>query len=345
MMPPFSASQRGRTPTWLVAVAGLALAALLLVVVFRGSQPGTPTVSADHLDPSATTADPAPLMPPESIASFRAVLAPPESESAQSEAGEGASQKQALTREAALAWLDTASRQRTGLPAAEIPEVLAALAADRPDHLTPGYWQHLYNSALNALRAPSSDDRHHVAALLDLLLDHAAAHPDRVIRLYALQHIGILWLTDDLDQEQSLRTLTLVRALAAQPEGEVSGTALALLDRWSARLGEAPIELARALAADSARAIDVRVSALLAAGTAPDTISLARDLAADRTQPIILRKASLALLGQHGTAADLPLLEQTAAESSRLAQAALPASEALAHRLEHPHRPAPVPYQ
>lgn len=344
MTPPSFPSKGRCKPTWLVAVAGLGLAVLLLAIVIRGIQPGTSSSADGHSQaPSATTTDPAPLMPPESIASFRAALAPPES--AQSEAGEGASQKQALTREAALAWLDTASRQRTGLPAAEIPEVLAALAADRPDHLTPSYWQHLYNSALNALRTPSSDDRRHIPALLDLLLDHAAAHPDRVIRLYALQHIGILWLADDLNEEQSLRTLTLVRALAAQPEGEVSGTALALLDRWSARLGEAPADLARAIAADSARAIDVRVSALLAAGTAPDTISLARDLAADRTQPIILRKASLALLGQHGTAADLPLLEQTAAESPRLAQAALPASEALAHRLEHPHRPAPVPYR
>ena len=39
-------------------------------------------------------------------------------------------EKEALTREAALAWLDTASRQRTGLPAAEVSEVFAALAID-----------------------------------------------------------------------------------------------------------------------------------------------------------------------------------------------------------------------
>lgn len=249
-----------------------------------------------------------------------------------------------LTREAAIAWLDQQARQRQPL-ASEASSVLLDMLrrAEGHPHWSPGYRQHIFNSACNALRAnPPAETP---AALARILLAHATSHPDRILRLYALQHIDSLRKSGHLESPLAGEIHATLQQIAAAPESNIAGTAIHLLAEWDGPAAAAPpaiLKLAAHTAADRSRPVDVRVSAIHTAG--PAALDTARTIAADPTEPVILRKAAIARIGHDGISADLDTLRTLRAESSRLAQAADPAIHHLQSRLRNPAKPAPVPY-
>lgn len=247
-----------------------------------------------------------------------------------------------LTRETAVAWLDRITREHRPLPAEAEAPLLGMLASDGHPDWSAGYRQQIFNSACNALRADSGTCGE---SFVRILLAHATAHPDRVLRLYALQHIDLLRRDGELEGALADEIHRSLQVLAADPESDVAGTAILLLAGWeghSAEASPAVLELAVATAGDASRPVDIRVSALHSAG--PAVLDTARAIAVNTAEPVILRKAAIARIGRHGGATDLPVLADLRAESTRLAQAADPAIEALRKRLRNPAAPAPIPY-
>jgi hypothetical protein len=250
-----------------------------------------------------------------------------------------------LTREAAIAWLDQHARQRSPLPADAGTTLLGLLRDGRghPDW-TSGYRQHLFNSACNALRVNPSEES--AKALASILHDHALTHPDRVLRLYALQHIDSLRKSGHLHSPLAEEIHATLLSLAASPESDVTGTVVHLLAEWDGPAAGAPpaiLELAAHTAADRSRPVDIRVSAIHTAG--PAALEAARAIAIDTSEPVILRKAAIARIGHDGGTSDLPTLQSLCAESFRLAQAAEPAIQRLQSRHQQAANPAPAPYQ
>ncbi len=308
-----------------LALAGTLVAAFAaLAVVWK-------TSSSRSAPPSGNDNPPGAVLPPEqdpSLATVRHVVAtggcPP-------------------TREAAIAWLDQQSRHRRPL-AADAESFLLDMLRDGRGHpgWPPGYHRHLFNSACNALRVRPGDGGESLARILH---SHASSHPDRVLRLYALQHLDSLRKSGHLVGVPAEEIRATLESLAAEPDGDVAGTAILLLTEWDGAAGNAPpaiLELAAHTAADRTRPVDVRVSAIHSAG--PAALDAARAIAADPTEPVLLRKAAIARIGRHGGEGDLPALESLRGESSRLAQAAEPALGNLRQRLREPAAPAPVPY-
>ena len=247
-----------------------------------------------------------------------------------------------LNREAAVAWLDRITREHRPLPAEAEAKLLGMLASDGHPDWSAAYRQQIFNSACNALRADSGV---FTESFVRILLAHATAHPDRVLRLYALQHIDSLRRDGDLEGALADEIHRSLQVLAADPESDVAGTAILLLAGWedhAAAASPAVLELAVDTAADVSRPVDIRVSALHSAG--PRILDTARAIAVNTAEPAILRKAAIARIGRHGGATDLPVLADLRTESTRLAQAADPAIEALRMRLRNPNAPAPIPY-
>lgn len=207
------------------------------------------------------------------------------------------------------------------------------------------YRQHLFNSAFNALH------RSRIGEPFTLQLLHLSLHDtDRIMRLYALQHLGAQRRAGHLpDSPLSEKVRASLHEMAGAREEEVSGYAINLLVSWDgAEDGEdgepEPFlrDLALATAADASRPVDIRVTALHAAGSA--SLPLARTLATSAGEHVMLRKAAIARIGRHGTTEDLASLESLRTESSRLAQASGPALLNLRTRLQDPSASAPVPY-
>ncbi len=249
-----------------------------------------------------------------------------------------------LTREAAIAWLDRNARERSVLSAEAVTTLLDLLREGHGHSAwSSGYRQHLFNSACNALRAnPSGDSTESLARILH---DHTTRHPDRILRLYALQHIDSLRKSGHLTDPLATEIHTTIQSIAASPENDVAGTAILLLAEWDGPATDAPpavLELAAHTAADRSRPVDIRVSAIHTAGSA--ALETARAIAGDISEPILLRKAAIARIGRHGSAEDLDSLEALRTESARLAQAAGPAIGKLQSRLRNPATPAPIPY-
>jgi hypothetical protein len=245
-----------------------------------------------------------------------------------------------ITRPAAIAWLDRYARENAALPEAHSARVMKMIADGGHPSWEAAYRQHLFNSAFNALH------RCHIGESLTLRLLQLSLHdPDRTIRLYALQHIGAQRRAGHLpDGDLAEKVSASLRGLAVAREDEVSGYAIDLLVSWDGGEGGEPDpslrDLALATAADTSRAVDIRVTALHASGSA--SLPLARDLAARTEEHVMLRKAAIACIGKHGTDADFASLESLRAESARLAQAAEPALARL--RKGQQSAPAAIPY-
>ncbi len=185
------------------------------------------------------------------------------------------------------------------------------------------------------------------------LLEVLAKEDDKVLRLYALQHLGLHhpFLPEPLRTEVGL----CVHELALQPDAEVSGTAMVVLSDWNGNLGEgartlSPEEIGLGVTrilADPTRPTDVRISATHAAveGSYAGALPAARKIAADPAESTTLRKTAIHLIGQLGSERDKLLLDRCAKESGRLAQAANPALEGLAMRLSGHVPPRFTPFR
>jgi hypothetical protein len=246
-----------------------------------------------------------------------------------------------ITRPAAISWLDFHERRHLPLSANNVESVMALLRAGGHRSWESSYRQHLFNSAFNALQG--SD----IGSEFTLILrDLAVKDADPVMRLYALQHLGMQRRNGLLSGTLADEIHTLLETLARNSAEAVSGTAIQVLAAWDGTAGAendtATMALALATAADPSRPVDVRVTALHESG--PACLELARTLASDASSPVLLRKAAIAGIGRYGAAEDSVMLASFQAESSRIAQAVIPARKAIQDRLSNSFTPAPVPY-
>lgn len=244
------------------------------------------------------------------------------------------------TRELAVAWLDRQARRQLPLTADQENWLLERLSANGHASWDPEYRFLIFNSAFNVLHMGKRQED-----LSRLLQKLALEAPEKTMRLYALQHLGVQRSIGHLTGPVADEVRASLHTLAAQPGCSVAGTALTNLTLWDGpetAPDPALVALALKLAEDPACEVDVRVSALHTAGAA--SLPLARRLAPDTTQPMQLRKAAIARIGQHGVVADRAALETLIAENYRIAQAAEPALRTLEHRLSNPQAAAPIPF-
>lgn len=245
-----------------------------------------------------------------------------------------------ITRPIAIEWLD---RHASTFAAPRPPEVAAIFEMiTRGGHSSwdPGYRQHIFNSAFNTLHLTTT------AESLTRTLHHLAIHDaDRIMRLYAMQHLNAQRRVGHLpDGPLADEVHASLRKIAHGSEEECSGYAIQVLISWDGGEESDPSlqQLALATAADTARPVDIRVTALHAAG--PASLALARTLATRTEEHVMLRKAAIARIGELGTEADFPSLETLLRENSRIAQATEPALLAIRSRIANPDKPRPLPY-
>jgi len=246
--------------------------------------------------------------------------------------------------------LDTVAREHTGLDQEAAKLLLGKLGGGPPATMGVSTWHHFLNSALNALgttRGVSADE------IAQVLLPMVDGDSDKVVRLYALQHLGIHQprVSEPLRSQIGRRVLELAKA----PDEEVAGTAMALLEQWKGELGaevdsvstEVRGQMAAMTMADKSRPVDVRTSAVHMAvdGGYIEALVAAREIAENSEESTTLRKACIHLIGQLGSAHDQDLLNRCAKENTRMAQAANPALEAILARVAGRAGPAPTPYQ
>jgi hypothetical protein len=246
--------------------------------------------------------------------------------------------------------LDTAARLHSGLERGEVKTLLGHLGEGRPASLSAPAWQHFFNSACNALAATTGVGADAMAPMLFRVL---AEDRDKVMRLYALQHLGNLHpgAPEPVRSQIGRRVLEL----AGSTDDVVAGTAMDLLERWHGELGaeivpasaEVRAKMAVATMLDPRRAADVRSSAVHMAvdGGFLEALPAARQIATDPQEDVLLRKASIHLIGQLGVEADTELLTRCAKENLRLAQAADPALISLSDRLAGRIGPTMTPYE
>jgi hypothetical protein len=194
--------------------------------------------------------------------------------------------------------LDTAARLGKGVEP-ELAELLIGhLGGGVPKSMAASSWHHFFNSALNALGATPGVSREAVSKILMEIVDH---DDHKVLRLYALQHLGIYHpsLSEPLRSEVGRR----VAELAYRSTDEVSGTALQLVEQWKGELG-ADLEtvaladrsaVALRIITDATRPMDVRISAMQAAaeGGFGEALPAARTIAADPAERALLRKSAI----------------------------------------------------
>jgi hypothetical protein len=246
----------------------------------------------------------------------------------------------ARTREMAIVWLDRQAHGGKPLHTGQMEWLLEMLRHGGHPVWDAEFRFWIFNSAFNTLQNGCN-----ATVFAQLLMKLAHEDPHRTMRLYALQHIGLQRSAGRLTGELADGIEADLRVLAAAPDGEVAGTAIALLAEWGGENVPADIGIlahAVEIAADDSRPVDVRVTALHAA--AAQALPLARKLAGNSKQPVLLRKAAIGCIGIYGGETDFPALETLSGESSRLAQAADPAMNSIRRRLSNPDALAPVPF-
>ena len=244
-----------------------------------------------------------------------------------------------VTKPAAIAWLDAVARENAPLTGSEYEGVMEMIRSGGHSSWDSGFRLHLFNSAFNALQL-----RHPSGEFTGELLRLATRDADRTMRLYALQHLNLQRRTGRLpDGALADEVLAAVRGMSG--DHGVAGYAIEILATWDGGEDAEPtaeiLRIALATASDDSFPTDVRVTAIHAAGSAG--VPLARTIASDAGKHTMLRKAAIALIGRHGSSADLASLETIRSESARLAQAAEPAIARLRDRPDG--RGEPIPYQ
>lgn len=242
------------------------------------------------------------------------------------------------SRQLAIEWLDTRAREGQPLSYDQATWLLDTLGAGGHPTWESGYRQWFYNSAFNALHQSEEPQ-----LLTRLLAQLAEKDPDRTVRLYALQHIGTQRLAGRLSGVAAIEIHALLQKLL-DTDPAIGGTVIELLTGWEGeRAPNDPAACQRAVAMveDTTLGIDVRITAIHAAGS--EALPAARRLSTAPDQPVLLRKAAIACIGRHGSEVDTATLKKLSQESSRLAQAADPALAAIRHRLSPPNAQEPTP--
>lgn len=243
-------------------------------------------------------------------------------------------------RKFAIEWLD----EQTRLQIAPKPDQEAWLLSiiEKGGHrdwdIDTQLW--IFNNAFNYLHRGKEHE-----TLTKHLQQLALKHPHKSMRLYAVQHIELQRSNGNLKGFIADEILTTLQQLAQTTDSEVAGSALVALVNWdgpSTQPSHKLIVLANQLAGDTARSVDIRVTAIHAVGH--HTLALARTLATDLSQPVQVRKAAISCIGKHGSESDTTALQQLANENSRIAQAAEPALKTIRQRTANPNATEPVPF-
>jgi hypothetical protein len=234
-------------------------------------------------------------------------------------------------RKFAIEWLDEQTRLQIAPKPDQEKWLLSVIGkGGHPDwDIETQLW--IFNNAFNYLHLGKEHE-----ALTKHLQNLALKHPHKTMRLYALQHIDLQRSSGNLTSAIAEEVQTTLLELAQASESEVAGSALVALVNWNgpeSAPSEKLIQLANQLAADTARPVDIRVTAIHAVGH--HTLELARTLATDLTQPVLVRKAAIACIGKHGSESDTAALQQLAQENFRIAQAAEPALQSIRQSKSH----------
>jgi hypothetical protein len=244
------------------------------------------------------------------------------------------------TRAQSIVWLDQQTRTMQPLSPRQEAWMLDMLTAGGHPEWPKDFKFWVFNSAFNTLHlGPRQAD-------LSKLLANLAVHdPEKTMRLYALQHLEVQRTNGRLTGALADEIRSMLLRMVAAPNSEEAGLALRFLAEWDGLNAPAQSDIINQslrIAADNSRSVDIRVTAIHASGSA--ALDLARTMASDATQPVLVRKAAIALIGNHGGESDMANLQKLSAESSRLAQAADPATQAIRHRLSNTDVPALIPF-
>lgn len=244
------------------------------------------------------------------------------------------------TQAQAIFWLDQQARSNQPLSPRQEGWMLDMLMAGGHPQWPKDYKFWLFNSAFNTLHPSSRQED------LSRLLMHLAAHdPEQTMRLYAIQHLEVQRAAGRLAESLAKEVRSLFLEIAAKPNGQEAGLAIRCLSEWNGSESTPDpdvISQALAFASSQSHAVDVRVSALHAAGMA--ALPLARTLATDIKQPLLVRKSAISCIGEYGSAADESDLEKLSTESSRLAQASSPALSVIRNRQSSPKKAQLKPF-
>lgn len=244
------------------------------------------------------------------------------------------------TRKMAIVWLDNLALLNQP-PSHELESwLMGMLKANGHPGWDTEYRLWLFNSAFNILHLGRDQEA------FTHYLHHLMQHDDvRTMRIYAIQHLGLQREGGRLTGALADEVRASLHQFATKGDGSVAGMAVARLVEWDGKENPAdPAVLTQAvkIAADPERPVDVRVTALHAAGS--QALPMARELALDATQPVILRKSAIACIGSHGGPEDFPNLGTLSNENFRIAQASQPAIRKIRDRLTNPDPPLLVPF-
>lgn len=244
-----------------------------------------------------------------------------------------------VTRMLAINWLDQQTKQ--SVPLDEVAEQWLLESLDSNGHpdwdQETRFW--IFNSSFNLLHLGS--DQEGFTRLLQRL---ALEDPEKIMRLYALQHLELQRDDGRLTGSLAKEVHQTLRGLIAERQNQTAGTVLQILLNWEgagAPMETELIEQALHFIMDSDCAADVRITAIHAAGE--HALPSARILVTDTTQPTLVRKAAIACMGRYGEASDVMTLEGLSEENFRIAQAAVPAAEKIRMRVSASRPSEPVP--
>ena len=230
----------------------------------------------------------------------------------------------------AIAAADAIAREGRVLAAGESASLLARITGPCPAGVDPGAWEHEVNSTLNALRAQPDP----VPGLTDALLRMTEEHPDKVLRLYALQHLVFQHEREDPAMRQRISDRMVAAAI---DDGGMAGAALMLLGDLDAATipGDIRAQLddrAVSVVADHAAPSDVRVSAIHACEARRATAALPalRRIAADTTANTVERRTAIHAIGTLGGPDDRAYLDALRGATPLLEPAIVPAVTRLA---------------
>lgn len=236
------------------------------------------------------------------------------------------------------------------LPDAARGDLLAFISAGKPKALLDSEWQERVNVILNSLRDQQTGAASRHQGLTRLLVEMAAADSDPILRMYAMQHLG-LWYPRIADAADRAEVLELLAQILRMKGERSRGSALQALSDIArngaseeveqALAGSNLMEQAEGILSDRSEAADVRICALQAcvAHAHKNVLNPLREIATNGGENTVLRKAAIHGIGELGNIADLELLELVRSEEVRCSVA----SEAAITHLKNRHPAARLP--
>jgi hypothetical protein len=230
------------------------------------------------------------------------------------------------------------------LPDAARGDLLSFISDGKPKALLDSEWQERVNVILNSLRDQQTGADASHQGLTRLLVEMAAADGDAILRMYAMQHLG-LWYPRIEDAAERAQVLELLAQILRMKGERSRGSALQALSDIArngaseevaqALAGSNLMEQSEAILTDRSEAADVRICALQACVAHGHKAALnpLREIATNAGENTVLRKAAIHGIGELGNIVDLELLELVRSEEVRCSVASAAAIMHLKNRL------------